>query len=351
MGGGDEDNNLVKLTIREHCIAHRLLPKFVSGKFKYKMITAQRFMYSLHKNARGVESAKKLISDWKGRFLIIPKHIHHEPLDYFRTLNYYGYNKILIPLGSKEYYNKNSTFTYNRVRSLISKYKLNYNTTSIIFTEVDISTIGKEKVLKRRDLCQGVVGGEERISSKTIPCNTEHIGRFNNPVRYRDVEKIKQNIVKEVSNDSNYSELEYEFYKTVKTLSFNKPCVKFKDYHMEKIKQSLGLKRVSPAHYDHIYNLLIHLNEHQSVRLPRESRAAVMHRCVNMLLSTGFIKIKKGCKYYDKGTWLDDILIVSKEDGDEPFREGSDTEFADLIPLFKTICFDLNLPHVFSETL
>ncbi len=44
MGGSDEDHNLVKLTLREHFIAHRLLPKFVKGIAKGKLLVTVRLM-------------------------------------------------------------------------------------------------------------------------------------------------------------------------------------------------------------------------------------------------------------------------------------------------------------------
>lgn len=44
MGGNDEESNLVKLTPRQHFIAHRLLAKFTTGKAKFSMIKAIRLM-------------------------------------------------------------------------------------------------------------------------------------------------------------------------------------------------------------------------------------------------------------------------------------------------------------------
>ena len=40
LGGGDEASNLVKLTAREHYVAHRLLAKFTTGQARYKMLEA-----------------------------------------------------------------------------------------------------------------------------------------------------------------------------------------------------------------------------------------------------------------------------------------------------------------------
>ncbi|CAH9013668.1 putative homing endonuclease [Vibrio phage 277E43-1] len=44
LGGTDENNNLVKLTYREHFLAHRLLPKFVTGIAKGKLHGTIRLM-------------------------------------------------------------------------------------------------------------------------------------------------------------------------------------------------------------------------------------------------------------------------------------------------------------------
>lgn len=45
IGGGDEKENLVQLTAREHYVAHRLLTRFTSGSTKAKMESAYRFMF------------------------------------------------------------------------------------------------------------------------------------------------------------------------------------------------------------------------------------------------------------------------------------------------------------------
>lgn len=48
LGGNDLDNNLVKLTAREHFICHLLLTKMVEGDNKYKMIKAAKMMSNRH---------------------------------------------------------------------------------------------------------------------------------------------------------------------------------------------------------------------------------------------------------------------------------------------------------------
>lgn len=40
LGGTDENSNIIKLTAREHFVCHRLLPKFLEGSSKTKMIWA-----------------------------------------------------------------------------------------------------------------------------------------------------------------------------------------------------------------------------------------------------------------------------------------------------------------------
>lgn len=44
LGGTDDDVNLVLLTPREHFICHKLLPKFTTGRNRYKMIRAHVLM-------------------------------------------------------------------------------------------------------------------------------------------------------------------------------------------------------------------------------------------------------------------------------------------------------------------
>lgn len=50
LGGSNDKSNIVKLTPREHYIAHRLLPKFLDGKDKWKMWCAlKRFAHTKNK--------------------------------------------------------------------------------------------------------------------------------------------------------------------------------------------------------------------------------------------------------------------------------------------------------------
>lgn len=347
MGGGDDSSNLVKLTVREHCIAHKLLTKFVKGKYKYKLLTAYKLMYSLHKNSKDVEKIKNEINLWKGKFLIVPRYIDQDPITYFKTLNFYGFNKVLLPIGSKEYYNTNTSFTYNKVRHIIDKYELPYDTKSLIFTEVDISKIGEYKGLNLKDLYQGVGCDSVKATLSSIPCNTEYIGKFNNPVRYKDIIRINTNLPKEVSEESNYSEEDYEFYSTVNTLTLDHNEDSIKSKYLSMFKYILKLERVSPKYFTYTINLLIHLSKYKAVRLPRDCRGEVMDRCVNMLLSTGYVKVKKGCKYYDKGEWLEDMLIVSKDKGDEVFYVKAKRDYGDVRLLFKSMCFDLGVEDIF----
>jgi hypothetical protein len=63
-GGSDDSNNLVKLTPREHLIAHMLLPKFTIGEAKNKMICAYAIMsgrkdYGVSFNSRSYQRFKE----------------------------------------------------------------------------------------------------------------------------------------------------------------------------------------------------------------------------------------------------------------------------------------------------
>tara|TARA_B110000503_G_C7024602_1_gene361253 strand:- start:354 stop:710 length:357 start_codon:yes stop_codon:yes gene_type:complete len=68
LGGGDEANNLVNLTAREHFVCHWLLVKMTSGQDHHKMLNALRMMraenlnqqrYTTKITARVYESIKK----------------------------------------------------------------------------------------------------------------------------------------------------------------------------------------------------------------------------------------------------------------------------------------------------
>lgn len=50
LGGTDDPDNIVKLTAREHLIAHMLLPKFHEGQFRYKMIKAAMILATYEGN-------------------------------------------------------------------------------------------------------------------------------------------------------------------------------------------------------------------------------------------------------------------------------------------------------------
>lgn len=56
LGGNNNDDNLVKLTAREHYICHRLLPKMLEGESKYKMLCA------IHRMAHSNQKQRKKIS-------------------------------------------------------------------------------------------------------------------------------------------------------------------------------------------------------------------------------------------------------------------------------------------------
>jgi hypothetical protein len=50
MNGSDDVSNLVKLTAREHFIAHLLLTKFTAGEYKHKMLATVVFMKTPSRN-------------------------------------------------------------------------------------------------------------------------------------------------------------------------------------------------------------------------------------------------------------------------------------------------------------
>jgi hypothetical protein len=72
LGGSDEDNNLVCLTVREHCIAHLMLCRFGNEKQISKMTWALQRFLSSNKTVSSVlyESTKqKWIAEQKKRLI------------------------------------------------------------------------------------------------------------------------------------------------------------------------------------------------------------------------------------------------------------------------------------------
>lgn len=66
LGGSNQNENLVKLTYRQHFICHLLLTKMTVGKSKYQMIRAMYYMRTktLKQTARSGEEVKRLTSRW-----------------------------------------------------------------------------------------------------------------------------------------------------------------------------------------------------------------------------------------------------------------------------------------------
>jgi hypothetical protein len=75
LGGSDDENNIVKLTAREHVICHILLTKFTNGQDRYKMISAVWAMANLQNQwhqriritSRQYEKIKKEISHLRAK--------------------------------------------------------------------------------------------------------------------------------------------------------------------------------------------------------------------------------------------------------------------------------------------
>lgn len=65
MGGQDDSENLVKLTAREHFIAHKLLVKMTEGSDKSKMVWAlwRLANHKIEVHSRHYESARKIFSE------------------------------------------------------------------------------------------------------------------------------------------------------------------------------------------------------------------------------------------------------------------------------------------------
>lgn len=66
LGGTDDDDNIVRLTAREHFVCHRLLPKFLNGHSKTKMIWALWRMCNTDKvlvPSRVYEAARRSFAD------------------------------------------------------------------------------------------------------------------------------------------------------------------------------------------------------------------------------------------------------------------------------------------------
>ena len=81
LGVSNANDNQVRLTAREHFIAHLLLIKMVSGKNRYKMANAVMFFKGNqnkkdhYMNARLYESAKKLVSESRRGKKLSPAHL------------------------------------------------------------------------------------------------------------------------------------------------------------------------------------------------------------------------------------------------------------------------------------
>ena len=88
LGGNDCEDNLVKLTLREHYLVHQLLVKMVEGKEKQKMINAFWAMANIKLN--------RLTSKQYGNMRILASQVHsnlvqnkwNDPNSYYNSLEY-----------------------------------------------------------------------------------------------------------------------------------------------------------------------------------------------------------------------------------------------------------------------
>lgn len=123
MGGSDHDYNLVKLTLREHFIAHLLLAKITVGADKYKMLLAVMFMSNLHSfNSRHYELARRtayndnLVDVYFINPSVLPSYVTQgeNPLDEVLVRLYsQGFYKFLIPK-ERRFYNQGEFYNYEK---------------------------------------------------------------------------------------------------------------------------------------------------------------------------------------------------------------------------------------------
>lgn len=113
IGGGDEESNLVKLTYKEHYLAHKLLFKFTEGTCKRKMYQAVVFMSGINRysNGRSYEIMRRGVFEVKnplpvGVYLVNPSALPFNSLEELlgRLVNF-NYLFFTIPRSRKFYRN------------------------------------------------------------------------------------------------------------------------------------------------------------------------------------------------------------------------------------------------------
>lgn len=106
MGGSDEEDNLVKLTYREHFISHRLLCKFTEGSDKIRMWCALNIFIRTNKNKKysrhflDIKKVNQGLNIMRAGVEELPEHYfkcEHAPYDYISKLKIYNIE------GVKEY--------------------------------------------------------------------------------------------------------------------------------------------------------------------------------------------------------------------------------------------------------
>lgn len=70
IGGTNQQNNLIRLTAREHYIAHALLTKFIKGKDKFKIMAAFQFMNIKSKWTKSRYTNSKIYEQFKKQWSI-----------------------------------------------------------------------------------------------------------------------------------------------------------------------------------------------------------------------------------------------------------------------------------------
>jgi hypothetical protein len=77
LGGSNNENNLVRLTAKEHFIVHMLLCKFTEGEVKRKMLYAHIAMSHYIKEGRDYKIGSRIAEKLRKELKFSPKHIEN----------------------------------------------------------------------------------------------------------------------------------------------------------------------------------------------------------------------------------------------------------------------------------
>lgn len=125
FGGSDSKSNLVKLTYREHFIAHKLLVKINNGSKKYKMIYALRLLSGKNKFLSSREYSRLRGLEYESCFLngvyfinpaVLPKDLLYgsNPLEeVILRLHMLDIDKFFIPK-EKRFYHQGTFYKYDK---------------------------------------------------------------------------------------------------------------------------------------------------------------------------------------------------------------------------------------------